>query len=1850
MKKNYVLLALSTISILMPSFLHAWNDVSGTWWPNYPEDIAGSVPAWCEANKSELTSLSCDKDFDFTLRYDDTYYFNDTFRANQWDKYLWFFCSFFDNHGTDYSNWVGKPVFSWTPWVEDNDRKVSSNTEREIIRSTNYHIGAVPAWGRNRDNITLRYVVFYSSDEAWNNKFKPHVECWHYAISRCGDGKVDKKSDTSFLWWLETYQEEQCDPNDPNKEWWGDDGCSASCKPLNSKCGDGKKSWNEKCDPNDPNKEWWWDDGCSASCEPLNSKCGDGKKSWNEKCDPNDPNKEWWWDDGCSASCEPLNSKCGDGKKSWNEECDPSDPNKEWWGNDGCSASCEPLNSSCGDGKKSWNEKCDPSDPNKEWWGNDGCSASCEPLNSSCGDGKKSWNEKCDPNDPNKEWWGNDGCSASCEPLNSSCGDGKKSWNEKCDPNDPNKEWWGNGWCSLICEPINISNSCDKTVTWQKLRLNRYYVFDDEFDSKWTTRYLYDFSVKFEERHWDYDNNPSKPNFSWTSWLVNNGMKVEAWNKWIVLTSPLDPKYHIVSTPTHRAWDNLYIEYVIRYDDQYHSTKPSNNNLYSHKECAYYEITRCGDGIIDSEYGEKCDPNDPNKEWWGNGWCDKETCTPTNVKVPVCNSQYNGQVVENLTENDNLCSEWTYVPGSLHFNETTNTWTWECDNVAWEWVNCSATKKAKDWRLEPLKTLIGTNKVTKVWDEIIWSLKVTAKDGDVSDFIMSDTMPPVLWYKDYEVLHKWSVDSITFLWENKQNNSVSWKVSWTLKENDYVEIKLITYAKEMPKKEEVNVLCVRPENEENNKECDDKKIPPVCNSDYNGQTLDELPSEDELCNVWKATTPKYDEKTQRWTWNCVEDWETVGCWARKEGSKTQTWRLEPLKTLIWPKEIHSTWDEITWSLKVTAKDGDVSDFIMSDTMPPVLWYKDYEVLHKWSVDSITFLWENKQNNSVSWKVSWTLKEEDYVEIRLITYAKEMPDKEEKNVLCVRPENEENNKKCDEKPIYSPKLRIKKSFTEWDNGKIVKIWDKIGYKIEFGNNGDASATITSIKDFLPKNVEYITWKIFLDTDSEHEKQESWSEIIDIERWVPHIAKTVDGVRVDIYTGITLKPGQNGYIILTGEVKDEFTGSRTNFACIYLDNKKIDCDDVTHNITPEEVMCATPILNPSSHKVWEGKEVKWSTTVTCKSDWWDADTISIYCGKVSPDNLLLTKKNVSVASWVCEFSWKWNHDVRCEVNGSTKRANGDECKWVYNLSQHEDHGDTSPECSKPDFNPKNISSNGEDIKVTCSAIVSNARIGIDCNYPKDTPLYSYDFDSSATSQSTEEITDKHTFTCKNVKENQEIACFVYTKWKWRSPPDKCRRTVEIETKKCGSDCDSHNGTKNCDDYTVKQRQKIVWCNIANPHCFNINAWNVSIEMGEYLPLYRNVMAGGDDGSLDFRYEWVDGNIDGACGEDQEWVVALNSMKCTYTILDPENDEVHSKTLPCFTKTAPIVKPLIQKWIERQFGVYGPMQTLVGGNNNLYLKFWDTKSDEWKKKNGQKITDLWEYKVQITNLEYKECTANRKWETYNQKGVCQSNFVLTEPYTVQKTPSGNLKASTTTLAKFKQVDGEDITSFSKYLTAMSTTDYNKNSKVDDAMKNFRDKYEKLAVNVNNEKYPSLKKVPGKNIYFIDRDFTIKGGTFDKAFTIVQKGEKNKVTIDWSVENLNMMILTDWTIEFKWDCISDQTVKWIFVWGTLERYWVDKNNDNDDKHPWCYEWWLHIKWVLIWGGFENLMKESRSHLNDWRKRNSNERDGDASQLKKKIMDWASVVIEYSPSIFTQSTMPPGAEYFTTALDIYKK
>jgi hypothetical protein len=123
--------------------------------------------------------------------------------------------------------------------------------------------------------------------------------------------------------------------------------------------------------------------------------------------------------------------------------------------------------------------------------------------------------------------------------------------------------------------------------------------------------------------------------------------------------------------------------------------------------------------------------------------------------------------------------------------------------------------------------------------------------------------------------------------------------------------------------------------------------------------------------------------------------------------------------------------------------------------------------------------------------------------------------------------------------------------------------------------------------------------------------------------------------------------------------------------------------------------------------------------------------------------------------------------------------------------------------------------------------------------------------------------------------------------------------------------------------------------------------------------------------------------------------------------------------------------------------------------------------------------------------------------------------------------------------------------------------------------------------------------------------------------------------------MLLTYENIIFSWNCTKNQKVKWIYyASGDLIRRWVGKNN-NTKNMEWCTMWWLEVQWVLIWNNFENLMKRSRSHLENRFKEDNK---------KKELMNWASVVIEYSPSIFGNTTMPPGAEDFITALSVYKK
>ena len=521
--------------------------------------------------------------------------------------------------------------------------------------------------------------------------------------------------------------------------------------------------------------------------------------------------------------------------------------------------------------------------------------------------------------------------------------------------------------------------------------------------------------------------------------------------------------------------------------------------------------------------------------------------------------------------------------------------------------------------------------------------------------------------------------------------------------------------------------------------------------------------------------------------------------------------------------------------------------------------------------------------------------------------------------------------------------------------------------------------------------------------------------------------------------------------------------------------------------------------------------------------------------------------------------------------------------------------------------------------------------------------------------------------------------------------------------GSSCVRAN--KNPEPKPDSDNGNIQWC-------FNVNAWNFSIEEWEIMPFYWNLNnlnheAFGGKINKD-NYTAIDGSNYNAVQVyedkakdkcDDNWKIASNSMVCTFNIYDgsgyhkweidgvDKNNPLYTIEWPCLASGSVInSNKLIQARYTKMKKTYcqnsnskdcvfyygDKVKVDVSTSSVLptavyYIEnFWSWAKVgvyagdfgiTWNLGGQQEDKkSYWEYKIELSDVKYLQCESGQ-WTQKNASNdrnfsTCQNEFVLTNSYTVQKTPSWNLTASMNELKKY--LNHSWTMTFDTLLNAIQSTTYKPNDNVNKAMTSFINKYKKLAVKVDISKSSLLKwtnvtvsKVPWKSIYFVYGNITINWSkkNIDTPFTIVQTS--GNATISWDVGH-NMMLLTDWNIIFQWNCTSDQTVKWIFyAKGNLSRSGVWKNNDINST-TWCTNWWLYVKWVLIWDSFNNLMKKSRSNLN-MRFQAKWEDTEIKNERRKYLMNWASVVIEYSPSIFTKSTMPPGAEDFTTALSIYK-
>ena len=444
---------------------------------------------------------------------------------------------------------------------------------------------------------------------------------------------------------------------------------------------------------------------------------------------------------------------------------------------------------------------------------------------------------------------------------------------------------------------------------------------------------------------------------------------------------------------------------------------------------------------------------------------------------------------------------------------------------------------------------------------------------------------------------------------------------------------------------------------------------------------------------------------------------------------------------------------------------------------------------------------------------------------------------------------------------------------------------------------------------------------------------------------------------------------------------------------------------------------------------------------------------------------------------------------------------------------------------------------------------------------------------------------------------------------------------------------------------------------PQCLWTNT-TISIMENELMP-FRWRLWNRQEQIVKSNYDCNDINSD----EDRT-IINKDSMKCTFSIYDGndhqqvDDNALNTFVTDCFQNDDSIMFEYFEDAYKIDFDkvsgryVY-PVYSIFDGNVHTYG----------------------EYKLVLEKVEYDYCDPNTKeWESgRTYQWICEVNFALTRPYIMQISTFG-IDPIATDASDFLK-DFYDM----KWNSLISSTDINETIDVDSnnygfnnnvlvQMSDFKNKYEPLAITVDNSFKVSgnrtignlfnngvVKKVPNQLIFFVkwNGQLTLKQLTqsFPKdPFTIYVEGMD--VLVEWSVTT-NGMIITDQNISFEDDSSQNycqdgwQVVNGIFV----AKWWfesVDRIRNINKANPRCAWWNLRVKWVLIWDGVENLINNRRSHLNTWFNVSSSLESLIKKERKNEIFEWSAVLIEYNPDLWTK--LPPGADSFTETLDVYRK
>ena len=599
------------------------------------------------------------------------------------------------------------------------------------------------------------------------------------------------------------------------------------------------------------------------------------------------------------------------------------------------------------------------------------------------------------------------------------------------------------------------------------------------------------------------------------------------------------------STPTQFPnWDSEFRSITLYDSDDNLSTSLNNRAIV---ECQRVVVRWCGDGIFQNKYGEKCDPNDPNKVGWGNGGCNA-SCQPINNEPPVCKSDYNGKTLDNLTGGNHLCEKGTVS----EFKFANNKWTWKCNGQAGTTpVDCSATKNDKVYDLALTKVISAetpapyqTGSTVKFSITVINQGNYVAKNIQVTDYLLDGL----------------ELDDAG--WTNAGAGKV---------------VKTLTQEIAPGKSVAVTLQAKISANFTGNKIRNLAEISKDNSADYNTTDNDSTPDSDVNNDCFREGHLVTGNGKLAQAQGCSDatdedDHDGVDFTVTPKIPEAK-YDLALTKKIFNPKATYLTGERLSFEITLynqgnkEAKNIEVTDYLpnglelddptwtnvgggkITQTLTQtILPNKDYTLILKVKISEnftgteITNYAEISKDNSGDYNTTDVDSTPDnnstndcfraghlvtgngkLAQAQGCSDATDEDDHDGVKILLTTPKNP----------------NIKKELTG-PAGHKYAVGELVGFKMPFKNPHNVQINNVSVRDYLPQNLEYVS-----------------SEIHGVTPYVS--GQFMSGaVQVVEYSGFNLAPLQEGYLLLTGKVKADYLDQRINVVQILVNNIVVDHD--------------------------------------------------------------------------------------------------------------------------------------------------------------------------------------------------------------------------------------------------------------------------------------------------------------------------------------------------------------------------------------------------------------------------------------------------------------------------------------------------------------------------------------------------------------------------------------------------------------------------------------------------------------------------------------------------------------------